>query len=71
MSLIMLLVFVAVSGFVLYVFNILVPLPAPWKNVLNALAGLILFLLIVVWLLNFFGVDTGLPSGAWHSGRRC
>lgn len=45
--LITLLATVAIAAVVLYCFNKLIPLPSPYREVLNAIVGLMVFLIIL------------------------
>ena len=52
MNLIDLLIVLVIAGVLVYVFNVLVPMDSRFKNVINAIIGLIVF----VWILQALGV---------------
>lgn len=58
-SLVELIIFVAVIGVAVYLFNLLVALPPNFKQAINVVAGVVIFVAILVWILGFFGFGSG------------
>lgn len=54
MNLVSIVLVLAVTGFVLYLVNQYIPMPAPIKTAINVLV----VILLVLWLLNLFGIGT-------------
>jgi uncharacterized protein (DUF486 family) len=55
-ELIDLLVIIAVLGLVLALFNML-PIFAPYKDIVNKIAIVVLVVVLIVWMLAFLGYD--------------
>ena len=53
--LVQLIIGLAIAGFLVWLFNTLVPLDGKWRAAINGLLGLILFLWILYCLSGFFG----------------
>lgn len=65
MSLVGLLILLVVIGVALFLVNTYVPMAAPIKTIVNVVVVLIL----VIWLLSFFGLLDG--GGRWGGHRWC
>lgn len=52
MSLVQLVLVLAILGFILYLVNTFIPMPAPIKTAINVLVVIVL----VLWLLDVFGI---------------
>lgn len=57
MSLIGILLTLLVVGFIMYLVNAYVPMPAPFKAVINGIVVIIL----IIWLLQVFGLIGAMP----------
>ena len=58
MSIIQLIVILAVIGVLMWLVNAYVPMAEPYKKILNV----VVIICVVLWLLNVFGIFTGLGS---------
>lgn len=54
-SLVELIVFVAVVGTALVLFNLLVAASAQWKQAVNIIGGVLLFIVVLIWAVGFLG----------------
>jgi hypothetical protein len=59
MSLISIIVFLVIIGFLLWLINTYVPMAAPIKTILNA----VVVIAVILWLLSVFGIFHGFNMG--------
>lgn len=58
MPLISVIIVLIVVGFLLWLINTYIPMARPIKTILNA----VVIIVVILWLLQVFGVITGLPG---------
>jgi hypothetical protein len=58
MPIINLIIILAVIGILMWLVNTYLPIAEPWKKILNV----VVIIATILWLLNVFGIFTGLGS---------